>query len=472
MNPEQQAFVNTFVKELANENAAIFAGAGLSVPAGFVNWKQLLREIAAEIGLDVDLENDLVAVAQFHYNERQNRSGLNRALIEHFSQDHHITENHRILARLPIKTYWTTNYDTLIETALKDTGRTPDVKHTVSQLKSSLPQRDAVVYKMHGDINQPDDAVLIKDDYERYQELRGPFATALSGDLIEKCFLFVGFSFSDPNLEYILSRVRQSLREKPRDHFCIFKRPGASDYKTTEEFAYARARQDLATKDLRRFGIQTIFVDNYTEITDLLRTIETLHKQKTVLVSGSAHSYGDLSNAEAQQFIRDLAQALVKSSHKIVSGFGLGVGSWVISGALEEIYQHQGKKLRDQLILRPFPQGKDGKAQWERYRSEMVSYAGVALFVFGNKQDGENLVPANGVRREFELAQALSLALIPIGATGFVAKELWDAVMADFDSFYPGRADIKAAFKDLGPGNSLTNVIGAVIKILSLLRKH
>jgi integrase len=47
-----------------------------------------------------------------------------------------------------------------------------------------------------------------------YQSTRGQYVTALSGDLVAKMFLFLGFSFTDPNLDYILSRVRISLHGK------------------------------------------------------------------------------------------------------------------------------------------------------------------------------------------------------------------------------------------------------------------
>jgi len=44
------------------------------------------------------------------------------------------------------------------------------------------------------------ETVLTRDDYEQYhlEQSRGPFVTALSGDLVEKTFLFLGFSFTDP----------------------------------------------------------------------------------------------------------------------------------------------------------------------------------------------------------------------------------------------------------------------------------
>jgi hypothetical protein len=85
-------FIETFVKELEEENVAIFAGAGLSVGAGYVDWKKLLQPIAQELDLDIDQEHDLISIAQYHLNEKQNRSGLNRVLIEQLSPGHAPTD--------------------------------------------------------------------------------------------------------------------------------------------------------------------------------------------------------------------------------------------------------------------------------------------------------------------------------------------------------------------------------------------
>jgi len=56
-------FIKKFSREVDENNAAIFAGAGLSVGAGFVNWSDLLREIADELNLDVDKEHDLARIS-------------------------------------------------------------------------------------------------------------------------------------------------------------------------------------------------------------------------------------------------------------------------------------------------------------------------------------------------------------------------------------------------------------------------
>jgi NAD-dependent SIR2 family protein deacetylase len=118
-----KSFIKTYSNAIKDKNAAIFAGAGLSRPAGIVDWKGLLKSITEDLNLDIDKENDIVAITQYHINERAGvRSTVNRLLIEHFTKDVEITENHRILAKLPINTYWTTNYDKLLEKALEDAG--------------------------------------------------------------------------------------------------------------------------------------------------------------------------------------------------------------------------------------------------------------------------------------------------------------------------------------------------------------
>ena len=66
----------------------------------------------------------------------------------------------------------------------------------------------------------------------------------------------------------------------------------------------------------------------------------------------------------------------------------------------------------------------------------MISLAGVALFFFGNKRDGDKVVNANGVRREFEIALEHNLLPIPVAATGFMAKELWNEISAELDNYY------------------------------------
>jgi NAD-dependent SIR2 family protein deacetylase len=463
-----KSFINEAVSQLEEGNLAVFIGAGISAPAGFVNWKELLRPLAEDIDLDINKEHDLVTLAQYHVTKHNNnRADLNQAILDNFSKrDAKHTENHEILARLPISTFWTTNYDTLIEDALRAAGKIADIKHSVKQIPATTKGRDAVVYKMHGDVNHAQDAVLCRDDYERYHRKNSPFITALSGELVSKTFIFLGFSFSDPNLDYILSRLRLDHEENQRKHFCILKAesklPGDSDV----QLEYRKTKQSLFINDLQaRYNIRAVLVENYQQITDLLKTIESRHKRKTVFISGAAHDYSFYgSEADSLKLVQSIAQKLIRSNHKIVSGLGLGIGSSVIDGALQEIYYVKKRTLKDELIIRPFPQTYD--ALWSQYRDDMLSYAGIAMFMFGNKLKDGTLQLSNGMREEFNIAVSKGIKVLPLGFTGHVAKELWELVKSDFDSYYPSATQaFIGAFNELGKEKTTNDEILINIEI-------
>src|SRR5699024_5552765 len=113
------------------------------------------------------------------------------------------------------------------------------------------------------------EAVLTKDDYEGYDLKRQLFSTALRGDLVTKTFLFIGFSFDDPNLSYILSRIRILLEENSRNHYCFMKEIDPNDYSSDAEFQYAKIKQELKIKDLKRYKIIVLLVNEYQDITNI-----------------------------------------------------------------------------------------------------------------------------------------------------------------------------------------------------------
>ena len=478
MKKEHKTFYREVIKELETGTLSIFAGAGLSVDAGHVNWKKLLQEITEDLGLDYDKETDLIAIAQYNRNKINSRSQINRKIIEEFNRGLKPTTNHAILARLPIYTYWTTNYDNLIEKSLENVKRIPDVKHSLSQLTNQIPRRDAIVYKMHGDATLPNEAVIIKDDYERYSIDKAPFLTALNSELLSKMFLFIGFSFTDPNLDYVLSRVRIYMKEAQRHHYHFVKRLNKDDYiKDGKEadFDFDNRKQELFVNDLMRFGLQPVWVDTHTEITDILSEIEDIYKRKTVFISGSAEDYHLWDIKEGQSFIHKLSAELIANELRIVNGFGWGVGSAVINGALSHIYENPESFSRDQLIVKPFPQfptgGKTLEVLWAEYRNDMLSFAGIALIIFGNKkQDAASatLIDAGGVYKEFEIAKKKNLFVIPVFATGWMAEKIY----LELEATQFGLKDndpLLAMLKDLKILTEQDKIIQQVIKIIKKL---
>lgn len=475
MDREIEAFISDFVNDLAANNVAIFAGAGMSKAAGYVDWAEMLADIAKELGLQIDKESDLISLAQYHVNEKESRAKLSKKIIEEFVEDNELTENHRILARLPISTYWTTNYDRLIENALREANKRADEKYEVEQIFNTRPKRDAVVYKMHGDVKHPTKATLTKEDYERYHVSHEAFVSALTGDLTTKTFLFIGFSFTDPNLDYVLSRINVKHREHRRNHYCFIRRPkqGEKGNEEKADFDYNKRKLELRVRELKRYGIQALLIDEYQEITDVLEEIENRFRKRTIFISGSAEEYGDWKPMEAQALIHKLSKGIVTQGYRIVNGFGWGVGSAVINGALAAVYERPEKYSEDQLIMKPFPQFKTGDKEladlWEEYRQRMIRLAGIAIFIFGNKlnEDGNNTL-ANGIRREFEIARQHGLIPIPVPATGYMAKEIFDEISKDFKTIYAGNDAIIPLIKDLATfsHSDTDKIIRKIIEII------
>lgn len=98
-------------------------------------------------------------------------------------------------------------------------------------------------------------------------------------------------------------------------------------------------------------------------------------------------------------------------------------------------------KLDDFLQVRPLPRDIadpiERAAIWERCRKEFLSLPRIAVFFFGNKEVGGSIVPADGVRKEFEIAKNQGLVTLTVGATGSMATELSSEMLSDADKFAP-----------------------------------
>jgi hypothetical protein len=480
---QQKSFINAFVTEINNGDAAIFAGAGLSASLGFVNWKGLLKDLADELNLNIEKEHDLLSIAQYHFNKFK-RGKINNKIKNEFTTLKEGSDNHKILSKIGIDTFWTTNYDQLIERTLEADGKTVERKLRNEDFASNIKKKDAIVYKMHGDKDSPDEAVLTKDDYETYNDKKELFSTALRGDLLSKTFLFIGFSFDDPNLDYILGRIKILLKDNTPTHFCFFKEIAESDFKDSdksveenkENYLYAKIKQELKIDDLIRYGINAVMIKDYPEITSILSEIEKRTKRRNVFISGAAYDYPPYTEESAKDLIHSLSYKLAEKEYKIVSGYGLGIGSIVINGALDYKLNSNYRNLDDLLILRPFPQMQSGTKSipeiWTDYRNDMIAKAGIAIFVFGNKLVDGKIVNSNGMEEEFDICLKHSVVPIPIGSTGSISKVLWEKVISNLTKYYPDNTDLHNAIKELGKENiSKDDIITNTIKAINILQK-
>jgi hypothetical protein len=469
-------FLDNFLNAMVSGRAAIFAGAGLSMPAGFVDWRTLIKPLAEDIGLDITRENDLLRVVQYAINQAGGRARVNNHLIERFDQRLEPTRNHELLAHLPISTFWTTNYDSLIEESLRDAGHTVAVNHSQEQLTSRSSSANVVVYKMHGDKSRPDQCVLSYDDFERFTDTRGQFVELLRGALVEKTFLFLGYGLADPNVDHILGRLRVRFGPDRREHFWVTRRAQRGDFADETEYGYARGRERLRMKDLQRYGIQTISIESYEEVTELLEDLRTLYRRRFVFISGAAHDFDPLGQQDLESLVRSVGQRLASEDYTLISGGGLGVGTAAVLGAVSYTTAHSPSvsdtSINDRVRVTAFDQNiEDAKTRnsvYREYREQMLKQSGFAVFVSGNKQEGGTVSEANGVLSEFEIALEQGVIPIPIGASGHVAERLWKRVRANPKDYYtdPGVVD---ALDRMAPGvTDVGTILSGIFDVIHL----
>lgn len=445
----RQQLVADYVSAMRDGDAALFIGAGMSRPAGYLDWKNLLRECALELGLDIDREHDLVAVAQYYLNRRnRDRARLNKILKREFAKPGTFTQNHSIIGLLPVNTVWTTNFDQLLEKAFERAGKNTDVKWRDPQIPMAVAGRDVTLYKMHGDIANPDEVIISKDDYEHYARRHELFQNQLASDLLNKTFLFLGFSFTDPHLDYMLGHLRSLLEDSKREHFAIMRRVRLNKHNPNKSearraFEYESNKQALQIEDLQRYSIHTHLIDAFDEVTEILKGLRGHYYLRNVFVSGSANQFGEFGEDRARELCIGLGERLIAEGYKLISGMGLAVGDSVIKGAVLKLYE-QGHVLVDKRIaLRPFPRnlpsGVDEKSFNKRYREGMIGDCGFAIFIAGTSRS--NYVSA-GVMEEFEIVRKLGKIPIPIGATGFAAARMWELLERDIGEVYGGTVSL------------------------------
>ena len=163
---DKEKFIYEFSKALIKGKGTLVIGSGVSRKAGYAGWKDILKEVAKEIGLDVDKEQDLISLAHYYVLEKQ-RTGINQAIKEFFNDRKGIPQNiHSIITSLPINEIWTTNYDTLIERSYQQ-RKIPVTIITNDKSYNDLdPDAKVKIYKIHGTVTNVEKCIITRDDYD------------------------------------------------------------------------------------------------------------------------------------------------------------------------------------------------------------------------------------------------------------------------------------------------------------------
>ena len=468
-------FFEEYPAALADDAGGIFVGAGVSVGAGYPSWVELLHEIGEELGVNSGDVHDLAALAQWSVQSSGSKTRIRKVIRDNIKPDHDIPESLRIIARLPVRHIWTTNYDRLIERSFDEIRRPIDVISAPGDLSIRARPGASRLYKMHGSIDRLDDLVISTDDYELYRSKRGAFLPLLQAHLTGMSILFVGLSFTDPNIRHVLSLIRESFTEAPPEHFAIVKPPQRKDFRSDEEYQARHTQHSLWARDLRRYGLIAVEIDDYNEVPELLRQIERRVARRRVWVSGSwPVGMRDLKISKIYDVADGIGKAVGNLDMTLVTGAGLVVGSATIAGFLDALRASGSWDLERRMIARPFPQPLEGetpdRTQWTKLRQELARLSGTIVFVGGSNLLKGDMVLADGVLQEKELAQAEGAFLLPVGATGGAAKAIADELIGSGlsssgeSALRPTDAELISLSDDALDANALVVIVKKILR--------
>lgn len=475
------SYLDQIAEQMKLGYLSVFAGAGLSVASGYVDWKSLLEPLCKQMRLNIN--KDLTEIAQYYKNQ-YGRQGLNDIVFNEFAKMPKNNENVTWLTKLPIKEYWTTNYDDVIEQEIEKRGKVVEKIINQESFKYHDPEREVVVYKMHGDKRYPDDVVLTKEDYQTYDEKRKLFTKLLSVELVRRTFVFIGFSFNDPNLERILSIAKNTLNSKslPK-HYCFLRKVQVIDYLNHEnvltENALGRYIQDknyqeLRIDDMRKYGIYTILVDDFRQITIMLQYLYNKYISNNVFVCGgidpnNLSDYGRFNEVEykktdrlsrAEKFLTLLGKALIDNDFQIYTGFGAGVGNYILSGVLSSKKKNPmnidvtNREIHINSLI-----GVEDNMKTE-IRKRMIEQCNSMIVLFGYGNDREK----SGIFQEYDIARENNNYIIPVSSTGFAAQSIYDEMEKE--------NELPDDFGFLKQEENIEDIVDGIIHKLKIFKKE
>lgn len=215
---------------LASRSCVLFAGAGLSVDCGLPIWATLASHLVSDLSARGKLTPPVANAASSLLSAGDLNSALN--LVAGAAQRLDMAESIRpvlqtttegrcypALKRLKLRGAITTNYDRLLERALPENlRRLNNSQGHLKLMAAAVASDNAILFKVHGDLDDaldPSDPLVAKGDAFMVlcpndfkiliQGSRGTAITyAFHALLTRYPLFFLGYSYSDPDIQWIL----------------------------------------------------------------------------------------------------------------------------------------------------------------------------------------------------------------------------------------------------------------------------
>lgn len=206
-------------KLLIDGKAILFAGAGLSLQAKNPKdpsarlplWSDLSTIVAKQFGEDISSYGnnlfDLFDSICRKHSRRALEDEIRKAIPDSSFEP---SDAHKILAALPWARLYTTNYDNLLARSLNE--RDPISNEDDYEFLGRPVKDQPRLVHLHGTLRNIH--TLTGEDYNQWAEKHRRASLKVTMDGLEHCFVFMGYSNSDPHFRHGLIPLINELKTK------------------------------------------------------------------------------------------------------------------------------------------------------------------------------------------------------------------------------------------------------------------
>jgi hypothetical protein len=212
---------------IRKEELVLWAGAGLSIYAGYPSGSKLIEMILQKLKeeerklIDATLSLENITEEIFRI-QGDNKKGLIQILNEIFiNTPPSSTKYHDKLKLIPhFKTIVTTNYDRLFEHSFESNIQPVIEDNQVPYLERGRTH----LFKIHGDLSKPDSIVITKSDYNMFFQEKTEDSivwSVIKERMATNSVLFLGYNLEDPNVLTVFDRITSILTSNRKECFLI-----------------------------------------------------------------------------------------------------------------------------------------------------------------------------------------------------------------------------------------------------------
>ena len=211
---------------ITTDNAILFVGAELHLPAsGLPPIQQIAEALAEKIAYE-EADRSLAAVAQ-EYEIEFGRRGLIQALKDELRKfQGKPDEVHQLIAMTALShtKILTTRFDQMLERALDEVD-----KHYIPIIQdtdvSFFDETKITLIKMQGDISQPNSLVITDDDLDAFISRLPAISDVVRAFFATKTLIFLGYDLDSPQFKTFYGQITRNLSAYRRKAYAIVATP-------------------------------------------------------------------------------------------------------------------------------------------------------------------------------------------------------------------------------------------------------